>query len=52
MKLRQTLNEMLEKAKKYGTKAQQDSKQKENENAMNNAVSMVIWNTSLNFVFK
>ena len=52
VKLRQTLNEMLEKAKKYGTKAQQDSKQKENENAMNNAISMVIWNTSLNLVFK
>ena len=52
VKLRQTLNDMLEKAKKYTTKAQQDSKQNENENVMNNAKSMIIWNTSLNLVFK
>ena len=52
VKLRQTLNEMLEKAKVYSTKAQQEAKNKENENVMNNARSMIIWNTSLNLILK
>ena len=52
VKLRQTLNEMLEKAKEYSTKAQQEAKNKENENALNNAKSMIIWNTSLNLILK
>ena len=52
VKLRHTLNEMLEKAKSYGTKVQQEAKKKESENALNNARSMIIWNTTLNFLFK
>ena len=52
VKLRQTLNEKLEKSKEYSSKNQQEKNRKENENAFNNARSMVIWNTSLNILFK
>ena len=52
VKLRQTLNDMLEKAKKYSTKAQLEAKDKESENAFSNARSMIIWNTSLNLILK
>ena len=52
VKLRQTLNEMLEKSKSYNTKTQQEAKKKDSENAMSNARSMIIWNTSLNLLLK
>ena len=52
VKLRQTLNERIEKAKTYSTQTQLEAKNQENENAMNNAKSMIIWNTTLNLAFK
>ena len=52
VKLRQTLNEKFEKAKAYSTKDQQEKKKKENETAVNKAISMVILNTALNILFK
>ena len=52
VKLRQTLNEKFEKAKVYSTKDQQEKKKKENETAVNKAISMVILNTALNIIFK
>ena len=52
VKLRQTLNEKLEKAKAYITKDQQEKKKKENETAVNKAILMVILNTALNIIFK
>ena len=52
VKLRQTLNEKLEKSKEYSSKDQQEKKRIENEKAFINARSMVIWNISLNLLFK
>ena len=52
VKLRQTLNEKLEKSKEHDTIAQQEKKSFENEAALDNVRSMIIWNTSLNFVLK
>ena len=52
IKLKQTLNERFEKFKEYSTVDQQEKKKKENENAIDNAISMIIWNSSLNFILK
>ena len=52
IKLRKTLKEKLEKSKEYSSKEQQEKKRKENEKAFNNARSIVIWNISLNIIFK
>ena len=52
VKLKQTLKERLENFKAYSTIAQQEKKKTENENVMDNAVSMVILNTFLNFLLK
>ena len=52
VKLRQTLNEKLEKSKEYATKAQQEKSRLENETALNKTRSMVIWNISLNIFLK
>ena len=52
VKLQQTLSEKLEKSKAYSSKAQQETKRKENETALNNARSMIIWNTFLNLLLK
>ena len=50
IKLKQTLNERFEKFKEYSTIDQQEKKKRENENAIDNAISMVIWNSSLNLI--
>ena len=52
IKLKQTLNERLENFKSYSTIAQQEKKKTDNENVMDNAISMVILNTSLNLLLK
>ena len=52
VKLRQTLNEKLEKSKEYSSKAQQEKKRIENETAIDKTRSMIIWNISLNLVLK
>ena len=52
VKLRQTLKEKLEKSKEFNTKAQQKKKRVENETAMENTRSMIIWNVSLNLFLK
>ena len=52
VKLKQTLNERLEKFKAYSTTAQQEKKKSDNENVLNNAISMVIFNTTLNLLLK
>ena len=52
IKLKQTLNERFEKFKEYSTIDQQEKKKRENENAIDNAISMVIWNSSLNLILK
>ena len=52
VKLKQTLNERLENFKAYSTTAQLDKKKTDNENVLNNAISMVIFNTTLNLLLK
>lgn len=52
VKLKQTLNEKLEKSKAYCTKEQQEKKSIESESVLNKARSMIICNTSLNIFFK
>jgi hypothetical protein len=52
IKLKQTLNERLENFKAYSTTAQQEKKKSDNENVLNNAISMVIFNTTLNLLLK
>ena len=52
VKLRQTLNEKLEKAKEYSTKDQQEKKRIENETALDKTRSMIIWNISLSLLLK
>ena len=52
VKLRQTLKEQLEKSKELYTKVQYEKKLNDNETALNNARSMIILNTSLNFLLK
>ena len=52
VKLRQTLNEKLEKSKEYNTKDQLEKKRIENETALNRTRSMIIWNISLNLILK
>lgn len=42
----------MEKARTYSTQTQLEAKNKENENVMKNARSMIIWNTSLNLTLK
>lgn len=52
VKLRQTLKEQMEKSKELYTKVQYEKKLNDNETALNNARSMIILNTSLNFLLK
>ena len=52
IKLRHTLNERLENVKAYSTTAQQEKKKTDNENVLDNAISMVILNTTLNLILK
>ena len=52
VKLRKTLNEMLEKSKQYISKEQQEKKRIESETLFKNARSMVFLNISLNVFFK
>ena len=52
VKLRQTLNEKLEKSKEYSSKAQQEKKRIENEKALDKTRSMIIWNISLSLLLK
>ena len=52
VKLRQTLNEKLERSKEYNSKDQQEKRRIENETAMDKTRSMIIWNISLNLLFK
>ena len=52
VKLRQTLNEKLEKSKEYTTKTQQEKSRLENETVLNKTRSMIIWNISLNLLLK
>ena len=52
IKLKQTLNERFEKFKEYSTTAQQEKKKTEKENVLDNAISMVILNTTLNLLLK
>jgi hypothetical protein len=52
LKLRQTLNEKLEKSKEYNTAEQQEKKQGENDAVLNNVIFMVILNTVVGFVLK
>ena len=42
----------FEKFKEYSTTAQQEKKKTENENVLDNAISMVILNTTLNLLLK
>ena len=52
IKLKQTLNERFEKFKEYSTADQLEKKKTENENVFDNAISMVILNTTLNLLLK
>ena len=52
IKLRKTLNERMEKSKEYSTKEQQKKKETENESVLNNAISMVIFNTVVGVLLK
>ena len=52
VKLRQTLNERFENFKAYSTTAQQEKKKTDNETVLDNAISMVILNSSLNLLLK
>ena len=52
LKLKQTLNERFEKFKEYSTIDQQNKKKTENQTVLDNAISMVILNTSLNLLLK
>ena len=52
IKLRQTLNERYENFKAFSSTAQQEKKKTDNENVLDNAISMVILNTSLNLLLK
>ena len=52
VKLRQTLNEKFENFKAFSSTSQQEKKKTDNENVLDNAISMVILNTSLNLFFK
>ena len=51
-KLRETLNEKLEKSKEYSTKEQNDKRKSENESVINNAIFMVILNTVVGILLK
>ena len=52
VKLRQTLNEKLEKAKAYCTKDQQEKKKKENEKVINKVILMIILNSTIGVLLK
>jgi hypothetical protein len=52
VKLKQTLKERLENFKAYSTIAQQEKKKTDNETVLDNAISMVILNTSINLLLK
>ena len=52
IKLKRTLKERLEKFKVYSTTIQQEKKKLDNENVLNNAISMVILNSTLNLLLK
>ena len=52
LRLRRTLSERLESLKAYSTIAQQEKKRSENESVVDNALSMVIANTTLNLLLK
>ena len=52
VKLKQTLNERLENFNACSTTAQQEKKKTDNESVLNNAISMVIFNTTLNLLLK
>ena len=52
VKLKQTLNEKLEKSKAYSSKDQLEKKKKENEAALDNAVYMVILNSVIGTFLK
>ena len=52
VKLRETLNEKLEKSKEYSSKVQQEKRSVENETAIDKTRSMIIWNISLNLILK
>lgn len=50
--LRETLKEKLEKLKSMYSKDDQEKKRIENETAVNNAISMVVFNSSTSFLLK
>ena len=52
VKLKQTLNEKLEKSKAYISKDQQEKKEKENETVLDDAVYMVILNSVVGTLLK